>query len=173
MIHHGCKSSMLSHYDYIKQISLAWISPDTHWPKRELQKKKRRQPVIDQAISSSTCSKRRLDDDISSLHTSSSLTMVSATSTKCNEVNNNILHPISGKLSTRLITTVQHFPEEPTCKQKRCQLHRFARGRNGSEVMAGGVIKCSVCRVNLCLLCYNVFHKESNIVDKKDAIAKS
>ena len=34
------------------------------------------------------------------------------------------------------------------------------------------VLTCSVCRVNLCISCFNIFHKEANLLDRKDAIAK-
>ena len=68
-----------------------------------------------------------------------------------------------------LNTAVQHFPEKPNGKRHRCQLHRWARDRRGKEVFAT-VTTCSVCRVNLCLSCYKLFHTEANICIRKAAL---
>ena len=42
-----------SHYDYIKQISLAWINPELHWPKKIVQQKKKRKQDVGQVTRSS------------------------------------------------------------------------------------------------------------------------
>ena len=81
------------------------------------------------------------------------------------------LDPVKGKLNIRLNTTVHHWPEEVK-SGSRCQLHRWARGRELPAVMKG-VIKCSICRVNLCMQCYHTFHKEGDILGKKSKISLS
>ena len=107
--------------------------------------------------------KKLVDSDIAS---------ASSTSSKYIKVNDSSLHPTLGKLNTRLNTSVQHLPEASKAKRAKCQLHRWARGRDGGEVFSG-VITCSICRVNLCITCYNIFHKEANIEGKRKAIAES
>ena len=82
------------------------------------------------------------------------------------------LHPSNGKLKCRLSTSVQHIPEKPITRKPRCQLHRWARDRGGGEVMAG-VIRCTICQVDLCIDCFQLFHKEGNLVSKKNQIAAS
>jgi hypothetical protein len=36
----------VNHYDFIKEIALAWINPEIHWPKK-ISQKKRKAPVDD------------------------------------------------------------------------------------------------------------------------------
>ena len=45
------------------------------------------------------------------------------------------------------------------------------RDRGGASVMKG-VMKCSVCQVILCMSCYNLFHKETDLIGKKNEISK-
>ena len=153
---------ILSHYDYIKQISLAWINQDLYWPKRITRPAKRRHEP-DTTITRSR--KRIVDSDLLSVASSSA-------SSRCTPIDNDTINPISGKLNMRLNHSVQHFPEEPTAKKPKCALHRWARDREPPEVQSG-VTTCSVCRVNLCINCYHIFHKEANLIGKKKAIADS
>lgn len=94
----------------------------------------------------------------------------SSASSKCNVVDDNTLHPTNGKLSCRLDNSLHHFPEKPTTKRPRCQLHRWARNRQGKEVIQG-VSTCLDCQVNLCKDCWKWFHTESCLSDKKEFIA--
>jgi hypothetical protein len=149
----------LSHYDYIKQIALAWVNQDMHWPTKKITRK--RKTVSNEPRQ--TRSRLSIDVDVESTSTSS---------TKCIPVDEKTLHPVKGRLSSRLTTAVQHFPEVPVAKRPRCQLHRWARGRQGKEVMSN-VITCSICRVNLCVPCYNLFHKEANITELKEKIGEA
>ena len=149
---------ILTHYDFIKAIALSWINREQYWPKEQTKKIKRK-PDDNQIM---TRQKKRVEFE--SLSSSSN-------NSKCIRINDSTLHPVSGKLNCRLNTSVQHFPEEPKTKRPRCALHRWARGREEGEVMKQ-VLTCSVCRVNLCISCFNIFHKEANLLDRKDAIAK-
>ena len=152
----------LSHYDYIKQISLAWINHDLYWPQPlKVAAKKRKSQAND--TRRVTRAKKSLDTDLDSLISKGS---------KCCIIDDKTIDPISGTLRRRFNTAVQHFPEKPSGKRPRCQLHRWARNREGQEVFAT-VSTCSVCRVNLCLSCYKLFHTEANILGKKKDIARS
>jgi len=79
------------------------------------------------------------------------------------------LHPSRGSLMCRLATNCQHMPVKSKSKRPRCQLHRWARGRDGTAVM-NQIIACSVCCVDLCVECFNIFHKEANLGDWKESI---
>ena len=106
--------------------------------------------------------KRKIEADMMSASSSTS---------RCIQITNESLCP-HGLLKRRLNTSFQHLPEVPNAKKPRCQLHRWARDRSGTEVFSG-VTTCSVCRVNLCVRCYNIFHKEPFLTCKKGVIARS
>jgi hypothetical protein len=154
---------VLSHYDYIKQISLAWINQELYWPhkvtKTKATKKRSREPETTQARSR----KRKPDTDIASVS--------SAGSSRCPKIEDDSLDPNNGKLCIRLNHSFQHFPKKSKSKKPKCALHRWARGRNASEVQVG-VTTCSICRVNLCIKGYHIFHKEAHLLGKKSEIAE-
>ena len=146
----------VSHYDYIKEIALAWINQEMYWPK-EVKKRKVEQDD----------GKRK-----TRRQTARSLEIKShSSSQKATPFNDKTLHP-TGRLSCRLTTSVQHFPEWPTISRPQCQLHRWARNRQGREVR-GAIVTCSICRVNLCVPCFKIFHTEAYVVGKKKEIAAS
>jgi len=95
----------------------------------------------------------------------------SSSDSKCTPINSKSLYPSSGSLNIWLNTTMQYLPHLAK-KRSRCALHRWARNREGKEVMAN-VMTCSVCTVNLYMTCYNMFHKESNLEEVKGAITRS
>ena len=151
----------VSHYNFIKQIALAWINPELFpTPKVSSAKRKSRE----EKTHINTRSKKRIIVEPDTFSGTSS-------SSKCNQVDDKTLDPVTGKLSIRLNTTVQHFPELSNAKKPRCQLHRWARGREGS-VVCSNVLVCSICRVSLCINCYNIFHKEANLKARKDYISQ-
>jgi hypothetical protein len=152
----------VTHYDFIKQITLAWINPDTHWPKgTEAHWSKKRKAAEQQqqetVITRSAARKLNLEQTSPSL---------------CIPVTDNNLHPSTGKLKHRLNYSLQHYPQCSKVKAPRCQLHRWARGRDKPAVKKG-VVTCSVCRVHLCIPCFNLFHKEENLTDIKTEIAEN
>ena len=147
----------VSHYDYIKEIALAWINQDIYWPKKIINIK-RKAPIDDG---------KRKTRASRALRTES----ISSSSSKATPFNDKTLHP-RGKLNCRLNTSVQHFPECSTISRPQCQLHRWARNREGKEVR-GAILTCSICRVHLCISCFKIFHTEAYIVSKKEDIAAS
>ena len=152
---HGSKADV-THHDFIKQICLAWIDKQQYWPKLE---ESRARTVEEDNVK--TRAKKRLQIDATSN---------SSSTTVCTTINDKTLHPVHGRLSLRLNYSVQHYPEISKAKSSRCALHRWARNRQGAAVMAN-VVVCSVCRVHLCIHCFNLFHKEANILGMKDDIA--
>ena len=141
----------LSHYDYIKEISLAWIDRNIIANKLE----ENYNDLSDKILTRRA--KRKLDTDTLSV------------TSKCTNVDDKSLHP-GGKLNIRLNNSFQHLPVQSNGKRPRCALHRWARNRKGPEVMKN-VVCCSICRVNLCISCYSLFHKEADLFGMKDEIA--
>ena len=145
----------LSHYEYIRQISLAWINQEEYRPKT-LKFVSRKRPKEDQQIPV-TRGRKKLDTGSLS---------VSSKHLKYYKIEDESLHPNNGKYSCRLNMSVQHFPESPKVKRARCALHKWSRDQKGSEVFAS-VVLCSVCQVNICLSCYKLFYTEAYILGKK------
>ena len=127
---HDNGDNVLSHYDYIKQISMAWIDPVRYWPNKRRSKRKRAKMTGRRSVRLADSS----DDD------ESMSTATSTTSTRCQPIDAATLHPISGSLNVRLNTAIQHLPVQLTTKKARCQLHRWARGR-GKGVEERKVVK--------------------------------
>ena len=147
----------VTHYQFIKQICLAWIDRERHWPKHpEKISQKRKSPEDDKVITRGARKKIELD--------------LASSSSVCTIVTDKTLHPLNGHLRIRLDYSQQHFPEQPTATKPRCSLHRWARGRHGKAVTSS-IVKCSICKVHLCIACFNIFHKESNVLSKKEEIS--
>lgn len=147
-----------THYEYIKDIALAWVNRDTYWPKeKEFVSSQDSNGIMspDDGIAF-TRARKRLHEEISS----------SSSSKICSRVSDKALDPHRGALSCRLNTTVQHFPQKPNSKSKRCALHRWARGKTGKEIQAN-VMMCGHCRVQLCIECFSLFHREAFLTKKK------
>lgn len=150
---------VVSHYDYIKEITLAWINQELYWSKT-VNRRKQNVDMVDDGKRKTRAS-RALDIAL----------VLSSASLKATPFTDKTLHP-TGKLSCCLNTAVQHFPECTSISRPQCQLHRWARNREGKEVR-GQILTCSICCVNLCVSCFKVFHTEAYIVGIKDDIAAS
>jgi len=177
------EKEVLSHYDFIKSVALAWIEPEVYDKKEIISNntRKRAASVLEEEGSARRRGRvqRRMDSSLATSTTASTLTSATilglstaTSSTRNATINDHSLHPSNGKLRCHLNTAVQHLPEVPKGKKHRCQLHRWARGREGKEAMSG-IICCSICRVDLCVPCFQMFHKEANIIEKKKEIAAS
>ena len=66
----------------------------------------------------------------------------------------------------RLNLCLGHLPEKVD-KRAWCSLHRWA----GSIKKGKDVIRCQVCKVNLCIPCYSLFHTEPDLNEIKNAIS--
>lgn len=170
-----CSTHYVSHYDFIKQVALTWIDPRNHGPKAELKRKRDDAIEInddsDDGVSfsrpSRKCKKLSLQGDNSTV-SSGGATVRNA------RVNEKTLDPTCGALKCRLDSFSTHYPQHLDKKRAgKCQLHRWARGRDGKEVRNFKVLHCSTCRVSLCSQCWKVFHDVEDVVALKDTIAKS
>ena len=155
----------LTHYEYIKKIALAWINKELHWPQKH-RKKRSSEDSLTSSSTTTTRAKKRLlevsfEDDTS-------------TNSKAPRITDKALDPVAGALMNRLNTLYSHFPLEVNVSRPRCQLHRWARGREkGKKEVMGTLVRCSHCNVTLCVKCFSVFHTESCLLAKRDEIAAS
>ena len=92
----------MSHYDYIKYISLDCINPEHYWPKKVSKQKKRKVTVEKFTI---TRGKSRVVASDASAYSSTS-------SKKKAPIIHATLHPSNGIFSCRLNTRIWHLPEE-------------------------------------------------------------
>ena len=93
---------------------------------------------------------------------------------KCERVNDKSLNPMNGSLRGRLNSFVHHHPHLDSKKRRKCQLHRWANGRDAKEVRGMKVGYCERCNVNLCLDgCWKLFHECENVNDLRAAITGS
>jgi hypothetical protein len=83
--------------------------------------------------------------------------------------NTKALDPKKGSLSCRLNHFgLHHCPElPPPGKVFKCALHRwFNRDWQYKE----GIVTCTICRVNLCVPCFKLFHAEADIIGKREEL---
>ena len=137
-----------SHHDWIEAIGYAHLDPDEDWPRRK------------------------------SPSESPMTTTSSASKTRVPKIDSKALSPTRGRMKVRLDTSVNHMPVVPRGPPRAnvCQLHRWAdkefnpstdeTGRKKTTKPAGawtGVMRCTVCDVNLCIPCWEIFHTKERI----------
>ena len=178
------EKNLLSQYDFRKEICLYWINPtkfareyDT-LPYTPLSTRKRSHTATtaNETIATRTSprgkeARRRMEFSIASPDsTISSLTGLSSPSYTAATVNDASLH-IDGKLNRRLDNTCDHTPLLPTANRI-CQLHYWCGPVNHKMKHKQNLAYCPTCKVTLCLECYKTFHREENLVEKKDELYK-
>ena len=151
----------ISHYEFHRQVALAWLKPDEYWGKKS-EKKQRRSPrshssSSTESIVSTSIGARR------SLYIQSE----EKKETRCHRVTDASLHPFTGKLKDRLNISKMHLPIEATKSDSRCQLHHWA-----AKMRFRSSIVCATCNVTLCIKCFAHFHLVHDLVKSKAMIKK-
>lgn len=184
--------AVMSHYDFIKSIALAWIDQETYWPSRNSRKRRSEGVTIEDGCRSGRGRSRRslhlgtssstgaivgggstTASDDSTLTFSYSAINVPVTRNRNITMNNASLDPHKGSLKSRLNKSITHYPQRSKNKRAKCQLHRWARGRDAKEVRGTRVLHCPTCQVDLCYSCWRTFHECVNITEMKEKIAES
>ena len=170
----------MTHYDFIRSIVMAWIDQENYWPKKRKKRAKGIRLPGNQCDDSSSTrrSRRRLQSASCSLSSDcvsavTEVAGVSAASSRNITMNDKSIDALTGSLKCRLDSFVLHHPVKSENKRAKCQLHRWARGRDGKEIRGVNVLHCSICRVDLCFSCWRTFHECANLFEKKDEIANS
>lgn len=101
------RAEVLSHYEYIKAIALAWIEPEEYAPQRVIRKRKSREDRIDHSEVSMRSRTRRANVQSTASTVVSGLTTEDGSSTSRNAttnatINDKSLNPSNGKLKCRL-----------------------------------------------------------------------
>ena len=137
-----------SHHAWNEAIGYSHLDPDEDWPR------KKSPPETPKSTTSSDSKKR------------------------APKIDNKALSPTRGRMKVRLDTSRNHMPVVPRGKPHSnvCQLHRWAdkefnptadvKGRKKNTKPAGGrtnVMRCTVCDVNLCIRCWEIFHTKERL----------
>jgi hypothetical protein len=144
------ESSLLSHYDFQKMVALHLLNPEK-FPLDSREKTKRKATEI---------------YDAPSLRSEKN-----STSTRAAAVNDKALDPDDGELRVRLSAKYFHCPTRPKAKDPSCQLHRWA-SNDPSHKNRGGILCCDCCNVNLCIECFDLFHKINDVKRLKSEVLK-
>ena len=132
----------LSHYEYIRAISLAWLDQKNYWTKK---KTTTSSSAVSQSSDSSFISRLRSADK--------------PVVTKSVAFTNKSLDAYSGALRCRLDKHHDHLPIRGENKVNTCQLCYW---KSKSRVRAQ-VMKCTTCQIYLCLDCFKPFHEVFNL----------
>ena len=140
------KKPPLSHYDFVRQVSLAWLKPSVYWPEDS----------------------RRVSGSLASVSTSKTDTTIASSIITRRKINvkkknstftNKSLDPYSGILRCRLDHSLDHLPVKNDKPEASCQLHYWIL----KEKKRAQLLRCSTCNATLCISCYKCFHQVPNL----------
>ncbi len=145
------EKTVMTQYEFWYRIVMAWFGMI---PKRDL-------------------SRKRQFDVISTSATSEDTPPVK----KARPVNNSTLDPVSGLLKGRLDSNF-HFIVPSVSKDPVCALYRWANNdenttRAAARVRGKSIGCCDVCKVNLCLKCFKIFHTVGNMDKLRSEVRKN
>ena len=158
---HG-KKVKKTHYEFIKDVALAWIKPDMYWPGWNTRKRAAvasisrsvdtsdEQTTVTEYSSSShstmntrlrSCTRRRLLPEEERRGGVAAVgkqgcgkkSVAKKQQQVAKRMNNASLHPLTGSMRERLNPSIGHNPVISK-ERGRCQLHRWARGREGKDI---------------------------------------
>ena len=139
----------MSHYEFRKQIALAWIDPTTYWKdrmKNNLQKK----PPTTWSMETESRPSWKCSQSVSVASAQSIVGVKKRTI----HINDNTLCPRTGSLRHRLsVHSGVHMPRLSDSKTPKCALHHW-----GGRQVRAFIVKCGMCGVHLCVDCFEKFH---------------
>ena len=145
----------ISHYDFRKEIALAWLNPEKYWPTRY---KNRKKPPLQPSYGAKRAlPMKRKADDASVMSTRSDGSSHSVKRSK--KITINSLDPRVGELRNRLsFGPGMHFPDPCQVKYPQCGLHNLCFKGKDNEKYTKSVYYCRNCNVHLCMICWRSFH---------------
>ena len=155
MMHGKKRKDLLSHYEFREQIALAWLDPNTYWYSRQTkvkQNKAAKRSLASQS-SSDTIKTRSSTQQEPSVKRAKRDTDIS-------------LHPHTGMLKHKLNHNVQHWARPRVFPKAKCALHYWASNIDDRSQ----IVFCSVCEVHLCTSCFEVYHTDEDLAEKKETL---
>jgi len=145
------ESSIMTHYNFQMMVALHLINPEK-FPLDSRQHCKR---------------KRNKNNDTRSLRSA----ITHASSNRAPTINEKALDPHQGDIRVRLSTKYFHCPIRPKAKDPSCQLHQWASSDLVHKTR-GRILCCDCCNVNLCLECFDLYHKVSDVDRLRSEVVK-
>jgi hypothetical protein len=156
MLHGKNRKDLLSHYEFRKQIILAWLEPETYWMDRDNASKSSKRKRAVESISSKDTRQTRSSND------------KSAGSQRATPFTDLTLNPATGALSCRLDHSGDgHWPTPKLLPRAKCALHYWSTCVEERR----HVVLCTNCKVHLCTYCFRMFHTVEDLVGQKDRIS--
>jgi hypothetical protein len=153
------KKNILSQFEFRRSIALAWMKPDEYW--QTMNKKKENHKRKGAEADTSVRKRKR----------SSPRTNTGAV--RATYVTDSTLDAVAGKLKCRMNHHgLVHLPVTPTVKKPICACHRWAVGDHNKRVR-GQILLCKVCKIHLCLECFDKFHTEADITVLRSRVLAS
>jgi hypothetical protein len=156
--HHGVRWRLLdpdpTPYNFQKLVALHLINPE-RYPLDRRQHLKRKSE----------------EADVRSLRNGSVTSSSNSLSKRAATINDKALDPDQGDLRIRLSTKYFHCPVRPKVKDPSCQLHRWASS-DPTHKNRGGILCCDCCNVNLCIECFDLYHKINNVQRLRSEVRK-
>lgn len=150
----------MSHYEFLKSVSLAWLDPEVYRKKLDPGPTRGRGVLNDD--SSTTESERSSSTSTVAASTRSARAAASRQASKqiCTRFTDASLDPRKGSLRCRLVTELGHHPEPRVDKpETNCQLHRYIMKKK----CRAKLMFCSTCNCILCLECWKKFHQVEDL----------
>ena len=139
---------ILSYYDFIMKVAMAWINPELYWTTEEngpatISWRKRKSTVLVASAATAEMNEtKRL---------------------RTNQIKDDSLY-VHGSLFIRLNTSEVHLPDEAK-GEARYSLHKWLEIDTQK-----GIAMCKSCNVNLCKACFKLFHTEHDLVRMKKTL---
>ena len=146
----------MSHYEFRKQIALAWIDPTTYWKDRMKNNLQKKPPTTWSTETSLTASptESRPSQKCSQSVSVASAQSIAGVKKRAIHINDNTLCPMTGALRHRLsVHSSAHIPQLSDSKTPQCALHHW-----GGRQVRAFIVKCGTCGVHLCVDCFEKFH---------------
>ena len=156
------KKEILTHYEFQKYLALALIDEEEWGPHSENWRK-----VLTTKAKSAAYSNEY-----------QAMEVPNKDKIQATRINEQTLHPITGKLRNRLCYggphSLKHIPVKCLQKEPLCALHRFAFGRDSnSGKLRAQCMWCNDCNVVLCISCFEKFHVVKNPNQLKAEVIKA
>ena len=136
-----------THYEFIQDISLAWLKPSKYWPKKKSSTGSGQSSSGSSTVSASVVTRKcKLSPKRWAKFTESSL------------------NPYSDSIWCRLYWILNHLPLRNDKPEGSCQMHWWSK----RDKYCKQLLKCPACNGILCLDCYKPFHEISDLNNMKE-----
>ena len=143
------KEPPYTHYEFVRQVALAWLKPSKYWHSSA----SAMQQGDQHSLESSNHASMKSDSIASNIITRKR--KMKYIDRKNNTFSTKSLDPYQGALRCRLDVTLTHLPVKNDKPENSCQLHYWLE----KSKYRAQLLRCPTCNVTLCVDCYKYFHE--------------